>query len=60
MKIDKITLHNFRNLIDQSVDFGPNLNIICGNTEKDEGEVYINKKREAFASLLYFLILRYF
>ena len=31
MKIDKITLHNFRNLIDQSVDFGPNLNIICGN-----------------------------
>lgn len=31
MKIDKITLHNFRNLIDQTVDFGPNLNIICGN-----------------------------
>lgn len=31
MKIDKITLHNFRNLIDQSIDFGPNINIICGN-----------------------------
>lgn len=31
MKVDKITLHNFRNLADQSISFGENINIIRGN-----------------------------